>query len=199
MTIEEQFWIWFTRNEDDLFSFERDQERIFGRLFGELQKVNPELTFEFGPKKQSREFVISAGGIRSAFPAVVALAKAAPALPRWQVIAFRPRRSPVNTVEIGNLRIDPEVVQFTLLDNGKTAGIYLYIPGFQETETAFKQIGYLLLDEALGEFDVEERLGLIKMLPIDAEEVGDRHPLADLPPLFDELICSLEGRSLNPS
>jgi len=111
------------------------------------------------------------------------------------VIAFRPRRTPINTVEIRGKRVDPRNVQFSLLDNGKIAGIYLFIPGFREDDVDFKQIGYLLLDEALGEYDVESRLGLVKMCSPQTVADGDRYPLADLPTLFDQLVSQLEGRS----
>ncbi len=79
------------------------------------------------------------------------------------------------------------------------AGIYLFIPGFREDDVAFKQIGYLLLDATLGEYDVEVRLGLIKMLSPEMRTVADRHPLAELPTLFDQLVSRLEGRSEAPS
>ena len=76
---------------------------------------------------------------------------------------LRPRRWPISVVEIEGKRIDPKDVQFSLLDNGgKMAGLHLFIPGFQESDVDIKQIGYLLLDEALGEYDVETRVGLIK-------------------------------------
>jgi hypothetical protein len=192
------FWNWFVLHEDELFSFdpqrEDDRERLFDELTCELTKVDPHLCFEFGPAETKREFVISAGGIKRAFPAVVSLMKAAPALDRWNLIAFRPRRSP-NIVEIQGRRIDPSDVQFTLLDNGKMAGINLFLPGFREDEIAFKQIGYLMLDEALGEYDVVTRLGLIKMLSPESSTDGGRYPLIELPALFDDLISGLEGRS----
>ncbi len=135
MMAQEEFWNWFIAHEPELFDFDPNQvaerERIFGELQGELQKVDPDLTFEFGPNEPRREFVISAGGIKRAFPAVVSLVDAVPALGRWKVIAFRPRR-PVNIVEFQGKRIDPHEVQFSLLDNGKIPGIYLFIPGFRE-------------------------------------------------------------------
>ena len=90
------FWKWFVRNEAMLFDFEKDQEKTFHLLATELQKIHSSLTFEFGPKINSiRDFVISADGIRAAFPAVIELAGAAPTLERWRVIAFRPRRTPI--------------------------------------------------------------------------------------------------------
>jgi hypothetical protein len=192
MADREEFWNWFTRHESKLFDFERDRERIFDELATELQKVDPDLTFEFGPKGAVREFIVSAGGIRRAFPAVEALVNIAPAFERWRVIAFRPRRLP-SVVEFAGKRGDPDDVQFTLLDNGKTAGIYLFIPGFRDDDSVLKQIGYLLLDTTLGERDVETRLGLIKMLPSDIRTDHVRHPLVLLPALFDQLISRLEG------
>jgi len=198
-TPQDAFWNWFIQHESELFGFdpgqEIERERLFDQLAAELQKVNRDLTFEFGPKGPTREFVISAAGIKDAFPAVVRLAEAAPALDRWQITAFRPRRATVMMIEIEDKRVDPKDVQFSLLDNGKMAGIYLFIPGFREDDVALKQIRYLLLDEALGEYDVETRLGLIKMLSPDTRTTGDRYPLAQLPKLFDQLVSRLEGSS----
>jgi hypothetical protein len=201
MTAQEEFWNWFTQHESELFDFdprrETERERIFDELASELQKVDPELTFEFGPNAPRREFVISAGGIKRAFPSVVSLAKAAPALDRWKVTAFRPRRPP-HIVEFRGRRVDPKDVQFSLLDNGKTAGIYLFIAGFGENDSDLKQIGYLLLDETLGEYDVEVRLGPIKMLSPETRTGGVRYPLDQLAARFDELVSQLEGRSGKP-
>jgi hypothetical protein len=203
MTIAEGFWNWFTQHEAELFNFDPDREtereRIFDQLITELQKVDPNLTFEFGPKETRREFVISAGGIKSTFPVVSSLVDAAPALDHWLVTAFRPRRTPPNVVEFRGKRVHPRDVRFSLLDNGKTAGVYLFIPGFREGDADWKQIGYLLLDDTLGEYDVESRLGLIKMHPPDAQTKGDRHPLEQLPALFDQLVSRLEGCSGKPS
>ena len=202
MTAQEQFWIWFVAHERELFDFDPNQvaerERIFDQLHGELQKVDPDLTFEFGPNERRREFVISAGGIQRAFPAVVSLALAAPALEQWQVKAFRPRRTPLQIVEFAEKRVDPEEVQFSLLDNGKIAGIRLFIPGFRDDDAELKQIAYLLLDGALGEYDVESRLGLIEMFSPQTATAETRYPLADLPTRFDRLVSQLEGRFGKP-
>jgi hypothetical protein len=202
-TLQAAFWSWFVQHEAELFDFdieqEAERERLFDRLAAELQKVDRGLTFEFGPRGPTREFVISAAGIKKIFPAVVGLAGSAPVLERWKITAFRPRRATVMTIEIGDKSVDPKDVQFSLLNNGKMAGIYLFIPGFREDDVALQQIGYLLLDEALGEYDVETRLGLIKMLSPDERTVGERHPLAELPLLFDRLVSRLEGRSESPS
>jgi len=199
MTTQEQFWNWFIQHEPELFNFdpnrEAERERIFDRIAKELQKVDADLAFEFGPNNTRREFVISAGGTKRAFPAVLSLVNAAPTLDRWRVTAFRPRRWPPNVVECGEHRVDPKDVQFSLRSNGRSPGVYLFIPGFQEGDVNLKQIGYLLLDDTLGEYDVESRLGLVKMLSPQTPTDGERYPLADLPARFDELVTRLEGRS----
>ena len=89
-------------------------------------------------------------------------------------------------MEFHGRRIDPKDVQFTLLSNESLAGIRLVIPSYDEADSRLKQIGYLLLDEALGEYDVETRVGLIEMLPPEAPAEGRRYPLAELPKQFDE-------------
>lgn len=203
MSDKDFFWNWFIQHEVELFEFDPawaiEREKLFQRLADEIRKVHPDLTFELGPKGATREFVISAGGIKDAFPAVIGLTQAAPRLERWHFTAFRPRRWPISVVEIEGKRIDPKDVQFSLLDHGKMAGLCLFIPGLQESDVDLKQIGYLLLDEALGEYDVETRVGLIKMLSSDTRTQGDRFPLHDLPALFDQLVSRLEGRSGTPS
>lgn len=199
MTSQEKFWRWFIEHESSLFDFEANREKIFDQLAAELHKVDPDLVFEFGPKGPRREFVISAGGIKRAFAAVASLVHAAPTLDRWRVTAFRPRRTTLSPVEFRGKRVHPKDVQFSLLENGRTTGIYLFIPGFREGDADLKQIGYLLLDESLGEYDVESRLGLIKMLSPDSPTNGERYPLAHLAARFDELVSQLEGLSRKPS
>ena len=195
----EKFWKWFLHHEAALLNFEANQETTFDQLSAALSQVDPDLTFEFGPPKPKREFVISAGGLKRAFPAVVALTGAAPDLPHWQVTAFRPRRNPLTLIELGGVHVDPKHVHFSLLDNGEKAGVHLFIPGYVKKDIRYGQIGYLLLDEALGEFDVESRLGLIKMLPPNEVTDAVRYPLDELPTLFDQLTSKLEKRTGKPS
>ena len=196
----ERFWLWFEDHQDELLDFEIDceidRERIFDELQIELTRISPHLTFEFGPKEEQREFVISAGGIREAFPAVTSLAASAPRLQRWRITAFRPRRSPLNSVQIGETLIEPSEVQFSLLTNGSNAGIHLFIPGFDENNIVFKQIGYLLLDDALGEYDMETKVGLIKMYPIESPVEYERFPFEVLPTRFDQLMARLRPESV---
>jgi hypothetical protein len=69
MSVESNFWQWFKKNEEELSNADFDEE-IFDNLATRLQRVDPHLTFELGSKSSQRDFIISAGGIKSSFPAV---------------------------------------------------------------------------------------------------------------------------------
>ncbi|HVT96553.1 MAG TPA: hypothetical protein VHE33_03545 [Acidobacteriaceae bacterium] len=193
---EGKFWHWFLKHEQELFNLDSNPEPLFTQLISALSRVDRDLTFEIGPGADKRELVISAGGIKRAFPAVSRLVQAAPPqLARWTITAFRPRTPLPITLEIEGKRVSSEDVQFSLLENGSVAGIRLFIHGYNEQSTLFKQFGYLLLDAALGEYDVETGLGFIQMLPPEESTSEHRYPFADLPELFDQLIARLGKRS----
>jgi hypothetical protein len=192
MAKEKSFWQWFFVHENDLMHFEHDRESIFDALAAQLERVHPDLTFEFGPEENAtREFIISAGGIKRAFPAVESLVAAAPELSRWKITAFIPRRPIGNIIEFGDHRIDPDDVQYSILRGENELGLYLFIPGYSADDHELGQIGYLFLDEALGEYDVEMKVGLIEMFPPEAGTPGPRYPLKELPAHFDQVYTKL--------
>ena len=96
-------------------------------------------------------------------------------------------------VELGGKRVDPDDVRFSLRDNGKMTGIFLFLPEFREDVIDLKQIGFLLLDRALGEYDVVTRLGLIEMFSPETQTDGKRYSYSDLPALFDQLVWQLDS------
>lgn len=182
---ETEFWKWFNANETKLFDFERDQEATFDRLAAEMHKVDGDLSFEFGPKEHGkREFVISAGGIVRAFPKVEMLYAAAPVLPRWTIIKFRPRREPFD-IQVADKNVRAAEVFAIVRPEGDKVSLTLMIPGYTTAEhTAYATIGYLFLDQALGEFDVETRVGQIDF-QAPSNPMPDARPLRELPAIFD--------------
>jgi hypothetical protein len=196
VTLEQTFWTWFRQNDEVLFDFERDRDRIFAELTTALAAVAADLAFEFGPRIDGRrDFVISAGGVKSAFAAVKALAASAPVLPHWNVIAFRPRRAAIMAIGFGGRTVRPKDVEFCLLSNGRELGIYLFFDGYRESEkTIWGQIGFLLLDQALGEYDVATKVGPIQFLPSSAHPEAARYPFPELPVIFDARFAELPRR-----
>jgi hypothetical protein len=189
LTPQQAFWNWFQKNEDNLFSFEKDQERIFDRLSNELHKVDPNLTFEFGPKQNGRrEFTISADGIRKAFPAVEKLYAVAPALPRWRLQKFRQRREP-SDISFQGVRVTASGVRVDVTRQGEKADIALFIPGYSDAaRETYTGIAFLLLDQALGEYDVETRIGEIRVEDISRAS-PKAYPLKELSMRFNELFA----------
>lgn len=184
-TPESDFWKWFQQNQQMLFNFEADQERTFDLLAVQMQKVHPSLTFEFGPiQGGKREFIISADGIREAFPKVEGLFAAAPPLPKWTVIKFRPRRDPFD-LEYGGISVKANAVTVLIQADGAKAGLTVLIPGCTEAQRkTYMAVAYLLLDQALGEYDVETRVGFIEVkAPSSAAKAAVT--LQQLPKAFD--------------
>jgi hypothetical protein len=164
-----------------------------------LHSVQSDLTFEFSPVREDgrREFVISAGGIKAAFPSVEALYAAAPKLPKWTIVKFRPRRSPINDLEFGGRKVKSGDVHYVLFkdEDPKKVGIMVFLDGYTEEEkgSVWGQIGYLFLDEALGEYDVETRVGAIVFFNRQSKYFGQARPLAELPAHFDEELARRKG------
>lgn len=198
MSTEQQFWKWFKAHEDELFHFERNQEPTFDRLAAALGQVDDDLTFEFGPERDGvREFVISAAGLKRAFPSVARLYDARPQLDRFYVTAFRPRRRVINDIEYADLRITATDAYYRLCkdDDPQKIGILLFLPGHTEDRgDAFGQVGYLFLDEALGEYDVETNVGFIEIVGHDSKYFDGAFPIQQLATDFDALLQSKKGK-----
>ncbi len=185
---EAAFWKWFAANEARLFTFENDQEAIFDEIGVEMHRVNSDLTFEFGPVENGkREFVISAGGIKSAFPAVESLYRSAPELKRWVWVKYRPRRLSISNLELNGKTVKADEVTYLLAKDGDKVGVVLFFNGYSDEEkSTYRQIGYLFLDEALGEYAVESQVGFIEFQAASSEYFSQSRPLKELPAQFDE-------------
>lgn len=192
-TPEQDFWKWFQENETQLFDFKRDDEGILNSLTLTIHHVDPGLTFEFGPNIDNhREFVISADGIRETFPKVIALYDAAPKLPRWTFIKFRPRREPMD-IRYGGISVRAKEILFTAHADGRKVGITLFIPGHTgRNHETMMGIAFLMLDQALGEFDVATDVGVIDVTS-SAKAPSEAKAFKELPKMFNEII-SLTGK-----
>jgi hypothetical protein len=186
---EVQFWTWFEENQEDIFHFERNQEAIFNKLHKALTRVHRDLTFEFGPIEDGkRVFVLSADGLKGAFPAVESLHASAPSLPRWTFIKFRPRR-PAMAIQIEDFRLEPSDVEVAIEPDGDKAGLTLFIRDYSDArKNQFLQIAFLMLDQAIGEYDMITGVGFVEIKPFDQRSQYPRYSFADLPQMFDRFM-----------
>lgn len=184
---EVKFWKWFYNNDEILYNFEDDTERIFDLLAKEMNKLNPHLTFEIGPIEEDgkRDFVISADGIKDAFPAVEALYNLAPNLKNWNFIKFRPRRN-LHRINYEGKTVSEPDIYYKLFRDADKAGIQLFINGYNKNEhDIYSSIGFLLLDDALGEYDMEIKVSFVEFHNINSTDFNGAKPISELSNHFD--------------
>lgn len=191
------FWTWFQAHEERLFALDLEDEdkmeAILDEITGELARIHPDLVCEFSSiQKGKRELVISADGLRDAFPAVEALVDSAPKLPRWTLFKFRQRRQPINELQMNRTLIQPEEVECAIVADDKKVAVLVFIPKVKDAIQR-KQFGFIFLDEALGEYDVETKVSAIEIVPFDQLRDYPRFPLPELPARFDELYGQLNA------
>lgn len=153
-----------------------------------IQAIDPGLGFEFS-FDNGIVMAISASGDSDLFDLVKAIVAAAPAFSHVQIVAFR-QRGPVGAYKLrqpDGQELSGDDVWFRIVETQDPIVLELYIRDFPVDSPGQKQNDvYLLLDNALGEFDVVKHIGGIGWynLPDDPAGVG-LLPLAQLPTEFD--------------
>jgi len=184
------FWKWFQDTEKSLFSFEDTADMLLPQILLELQKIHEELVFEVGPKIDGvREFVISANGAKTAFSYVIELAQSSPEFERWDIIPFRQRKDIFDMeIEIGDTVLVPQDIQFSFEKEKERIHLTIYVDGLDIEDEQTYHLVFLLLDNIIGEYDVEMKIGDIDVL--DAEDMDEDEsvfPLTRLPHVVDSL------------
>ncbi len=189
---EDRFWAWFVEHEDAIFNFELDQERIFDSIQANLQRVHNSLVFEISRVVDGkREFVISADGIQEAFPFVESTGSKAPNLERWKIVKFRPRLGTGFIIEMGDLKLGSDDISFRLEHDRGKIGIELFIDGFVDEERDnFLRAAFILIDTALGEYDVETKVGFIDLHQRESILPEGSCAFVELPNVFDRMYQS---------
>ena len=190
-TDEQKFWKWFQKNESMIFHFEDKQEAIFDDISEHLAKYKEGMVFEVSQEdKGKREFIISADGLKELFPAVEALKAAAPKLEHWSIVAFRPRVNDYARFKLdyAGKEFDPTNLWIYHRVEDGHFDLIVYHPEYTDEErNVFVSGTYILLDMALGEYDVVTGIRYIdhQKLPDSPQEVGLR-PFSELRNIFDE-------------
>jgi hypothetical protein len=181
-SLETRFWAWFQQHDSALFAVKSGTEPVCDELSEQLHRISPDLTFELGPVQSGkREFVISADGVREAFPAVLALGAAAPALVHWTIIRFRPPRPDVTQIQLAAVHLDADSVEFLAEPDGDRTGLTISVPNYKPTpEHAYEQGVYLLLDGMLGEYTVETAVGFVETVAPVGRRPGHWRPLIQI-------------------
>ncbi len=185
----EAFWAWIVKNraliDRDVRTLSKGSEpsNLITRVLGErLRRVHPDLVHELGVDADGLvEIIVSCDGIRSAFPDASALVGAAPLVAGFKFTAFRPRVDPSVRLGIGGMDLCLEQVGYISWPEKEKLGLEVFINATAD-EGALKAAAFILLDMALGEFDVGTGIGTIE---VKSGVSSEAKPLTELASEFD--------------
>lgn len=187
---EELFWNWFTKNQETYYNGIENleiREKIFDKLSSELQKVQSGLVFEFSPihENGTREFTISADGIKSNFSSVISLVEKSPKMEKWKFNAFR-QRVPGDEIGLnfGEFKISYKDLYFRYQEVDGELGVELNIRDYNG-ESKKQNAVYILLDNLLGEYDTTISIGWIDWEKLDESKLDEMIPIIKLRDLID--------------
>lgn len=183
------FWKWFLEHENEFFHYEQQHSELLEITLDKLKEIHPDLVFEISPEFESkREFIISANGLKEAFASVIELAKSAPKMDRWLITPFRQRKNNLDIeIEIEDILLSPEDIFFTHEHSGHKVNVDLYIAGLDTDDERVFHLVLLLLDNVIGEYDVEMKLEQIDIHPLsEVEDATKIYPLKELPGIIDQ-------------
>ena len=185
------FWQWFQTKENDYFQLhhtDEQQEELFGMLSEALHKLDENLSFEFSALQDDgkKEFIISANGMQKSFQVVFQLQEMAPILPRWTVIALKPRHETELQLHIMDKKFGYDDIFFDGQINDQKVDLALYMR-CDLPENILPQIGFIMLDIILGEYDVATMIGALDFYHLDETKIPSLKGFRELPALVDRL------------
>jgi hypothetical protein len=178
------FWKWFEANAETLRKRDDIQATML-TINGQLDKVDPSVFAEVGRDGDKLALVITADGDKSLFPVVEQIHAARPTVAGWTVVAFRQRDKSGFTIKMNGKEVKPSQVKFVGAPSGGKLDVELFIPGFTTTDE-MGALGFILLDHAVGEYDMETRIGGIDFAPL-SKAPANAKPLTQLPAMVDAL------------
>jgi hypothetical protein len=182
------FWQWFAKNAAALHD-DKDAVGVMNKITDELKKVDERVIGEIALAKDTRTLVLSADGVKEAFPAVQALYAARPvSVAGWRVEAFRQRMS-AGELDGMQFKMDgkeykPSQIAFVATRAGDKLDVELFSPTEDVSKPA-KTMMFVMLDHVIGEYDSETKIGGIDFSP-KSKAPKDARPLPALAHVLDE-------------
>ena len=191
-----EFWRLFAANEATFRGLTdmppAEAERNLKLLLKPLHAYHPGLELLFGRPEPGRyDLIISAGGVREAFPEVDDLMTQAPELPDWHVIALKPPVPETSVIEVGGQRFDRDLITFAVVevpDEPEALAIHVFHEPYpEELQERHHLATFLLLDFLLGERSVAEDIRYVETRPLPRDlPTNVLRPLSSLPTLIAE-------------
>lgn len=187
-----KFWEWFAANAAQVVS-EDDQvrEAAADQLSDAFHAAFPNLTWEVEVQEDDDLwFIISPDGVPDRIDEVVQVARNAPKISGWKIVPFRQRGSLNVSLQMHGRTLTYQDIWCQVETVGWQANIVLHVDGLtNENKSDMTGATFVLIDNALGEFDSMVRLGELDFRSLEGEPVRrkDFFPLSDLPAYIDRL------------
>lgn len=190
------FWNWLDENASWIRSqVENETLDHADKITEEFEKDFPDLEWEIEVTDEGPWFfILSANGDLEKFGTVIESFQNAPKLTNWVVLPFKQPGSVDAEVHVGDTVLGYDAIWYRaeIVDMEDHHGLELdlYIEGLtEENSDELIQAAYLLLDNAVGEFDAATRLLSVgvEALNEDPDESEDLFPLAELPEFIEQL------------
>jgi hypothetical protein len=184
------FWRWFEKNaahiEGDVKALREDREAsqlTMTELGRRLARVHPGLVYEIGSDLDGDvELIVSADGDIALFEEVTRLVSSAPRIEGFRVTAFRPRTGESFGLGMFGKQVTFAMVRYESWPEDDRLGVKVYIAVEDLDGEELDALAFVLLDIALGEYDVTTGLGTIE---VATGRPDNAKPLKDLAAEFD--------------
>ncbi len=190
------FWAWWSEGHDRVaqaIATGGFDERLVDEISTAVHAIHPAMAWELGPGKTAQHaFCISPEGNAELRQLALAwLASAPPADATWEYHASKQPAAKLMDLELGQWRFDLDGMRaIASWDPARQRmDVRLWHPLFADVpENVRLQVGFVFLDNLLGEEDVERMVGEVHLLEAPT---GGRTPL--------ELKAELERRKMEPA
>jgi len=192
-----EFWNWFPVQADQLTAAvksENPQESL-ASFFEEVRDKIGGLAWTFGPgsAEDTLSFTVTGEGEKSRQLLAQYWMDQAVPVPGWEFYGSR-QATPAEhlkhiQIEIGDARVDVNtlLIDTKVDEENKAVNLQAWHPAFEYLDESNRyNIAFLLLDESLGEYGTQTKLGKIELKP-GPEDQPLAKPLAELPGYLESL------------
>jgi len=192
-----RFWQWFIKHGARLRTVmygpdDAAREMAAAELREAVETVEPGLVLEIGPSAEGEpcQLIVSADGRPERVDPVKDFVASSPALPGWDVMAFRPRLEVGESIEIRlqDECVGPDDIWFRVIETDDGLDLTLHVRGLTDDNEQLRGLGASLLAEhAVGERDALTLLRSLQIEPLpNAPAASGLHPFPELVGVFDE-------------
>lgn len=187
-----KFWEWLVANGPQTMSEDAQvRENASDQLSDVFHEAFPDLTWEIEVQDDDDFwFIISADGVPDRIDDVVQAVRNAPKVPGWKIVPFRQRGSLDVSLQMHGRKLTYQDIWCQAETVGWQANVVFNIDGLtKENKDDLIGATFVLIDNAIGEFDSMVRLGELHFQPLEDEPVQQENyfPLSDLPDYIDRL------------